>query len=119
MNNIRAIITRTIIASSVALCSIVAVPALTFAAPNCNLKRDLRGANLSKCDLTGAILAFADLRGANLTEATLGGASLAGANLFGADFTNADLEGAFLRPGISRADMKGATGLDKVKGLVD
>ena len=94
MNNMRAIITRTIIASSVALCAIVAVPDLTFAAPDCNLQRDLENADLSLCNLIGADLAFADLSGANMAFADLSGANLSGAN------------------------MEGATGLDTAKGLV-
>jgi len=56
MNNIRAII-----AASVALCAIVVVPDLTFAAPDCNLKRDL-----VRADLSGCFLILADLSGANL-----------------------------------------------------
>ena len=129
MNNMRAIITRTIIVASVALYAIVAVPDLTFAAPDCNLKRDLENADLSGCNLTGANLGGANLTGANLIGANLTGANLIGADMIGAnlwradltdaDFTNADLENAFIRPGISRADMEGATGLDTVKGLVD
>ena len=95
----RAIVTRAVIAASVALCAIVAVPALTFAAPDCNLQRDLVNADLSGCDLRGADLTYA--------------------NLEGADFTDADLTDALRRPGISRADMDGPKGLATVKGLVD
>jgi uncharacterized protein YjbI with pentapeptide repeats len=119
MNNMRAIITRTIIAASVALCAIVAVPDLTFAASNCNLERNLVGANLSGCDLTLANLSYANLEGANLRGANLRGANLSIADLSGADFTDADLTDAYLRPGISRADMEGVKGLDTVTGLVD
>ena len=104
MNNMRAITTRIIIAASVAICAIVAVPDLTFAAPDCNLERDLVRANLSGCYLRGA-----DLSRANLWDATLAGA----------DFTGANLTDAFRRPGISRADMDGVIGLDTVTGLVD
>jgi hypothetical protein len=99
MNNMRAIITRALVALSVALCAIVVVPDLTFAASNCNLKRYLVTANLTGADLTNA-----DLTGANLDRA---------------NFTDADLSGAVRRPGISRADMKGADGLETVKGLID
>ena len=82
MNNMRAIITRAIVGASVALCAIVAVPDLTFAAPDCNLKRNTTTtANLSGCNLIGANLILADLSGANLE----------GANLFGADLEGADL----------------------------
>ena len=93
MNNTRAITTRTIIASSVALCAIVAVPALTFAAPNCTLKRDLRNADLSGCDLSRANLSGADVSGANLLLANLSGANLSEANLSGANVEGATLTG--------------------------
>jgi uncharacterized protein YjbI with pentapeptide repeats len=53
---------------------------------------DLRGANLTKANLTGA-----DLRGANLTEANLIGADLRGASMLLARLTRADLRGADLR----------------------
>ena len=129
MNHMRAITTRAIIAASVAVCAIMAVPALTFAAPDCNLKRNLIGANLSGCNLTGANLwsanliaanlVAADLTNANLTNANLSGANLWEATLTNADFTNADLTNAFIRPGIRRADMEGVIGLDKVRGLID
>ena len=104
MNNMRAIITRTIIVASVALYAIVAVPDLTFAAPNCNLQRDLENADLSQCNLHGANLRGDDPWGANLTKA---------------DFTNADLTDAFRRPGINRADLAGVKGLDSIVGLAD
>ena len=116
MNNMRAIITRTIIAASVAICAIVAVPDLTFA---CNLERDLVHANLSGCYLRGADLVGADLSRAYLIGANLSYADLSYAYLRGADFTGADLTDAFRRPGISRADMDGVIGLDTVTGLVD
>ena len=112
MNNMRAIITRTIIAASVALCAIVAVPDLTFAAPDCNLQRDLENADLSRCDLSDAILIGADLTGADLE-----GANLSGAILAGADFTDADLTDALRRPGISRAELKGAKGVERSTGI--
>jgi uncharacterized protein YjbI with pentapeptide repeats len=114
MNNMRAITTRAIIAASVAVCAIVAVPALKFAAPNCNLKRDLKGADLSRCGLGGANLKGHDLHGAKLSFANLRDAQLSGA-----DFTDADLTNALRRPGISRADLDGPKGLATVKGLVD
>ena len=59
------------------------------------------------------------LEGANLWGADLRGARLTFANLTGADFTGANLTDAFRRPGISRADMDGAEGLDSSIGLVD
>ena len=46
-------------------------------------------------------------------------AHLWSATLDRANFTDADLSGAVRRPGISRADMKGADGLETVKGLID
>ena len=73
MNNMRAIITRAIIAASVAVCAIMAVPDLTFAAPDCNLERNLVRADLSGCDLSGA-----NLTNANLSDAILRGADLTG-----------------------------------------
>ena len=57
-----AVIIRSIATVSIVLSGLAFLPALTFAAPNCNLKRDLTGADLSGCDLTGA-----DLHGANLS----------------------------------------------------
>ena len=66
--------------------------------------QDLRGRDFSGQDLSLAVLTLANLRGANLT---------------GANFTNTDLTDAVRRPGISRADLDGAEGLDTVKGLVD
>ena len=117
MNNMRAIITRTIIAASVALCSIVAVPDLTFAAPDCNLQRDLSSANLSGCYLRGARLFFADLTRANLTSADLTGANLTDAKLTGANLTDADLLGAYRIILISRAELKGAKGVERSTGI--
>ena len=139
MANMRAITIRAIIAASVALCAIVVVPALTFAAPNCNQRRNLVGANLSGCNLTGANLSECNLTGANLSGCNLTGANLIGANLsdanrFGADVNCANLRGAdltvatlsganltlaFRRPGISRIQLEGAEGLDTVEGLLD
>ena len=60
-----------------------------------------------------------DLEGADLGSANLKGRDLRGAKLSFADLRGADLSDAVRRPGISRADMEGATGLDTVKGLVD
>ena len=91
MNNMRAITTRAIIAASVALCAIVAVPDLTVAAPDCNLRRNLVRADLSGCDLSRANLSGADLSGAYLYRANLTGATMAGANLSGANLTGANL----------------------------
>lgn len=86
---------------------------------------DLRDANLSGLDLSGAEFTGADLRGANLTRSDLTDATLTGADLGnarledtvlrGADLTGADFPGALLQ-GVSLAgqalqgsDMSGAT----------
>ena len=60
-----------------------------------------------------------DLTNANLTGANLTGANLTAVDLEGAILWGADLSGAFRRPGISRADLDGAEGLDTARGLVD
>jgi len=109
MNHMRTSTIRALVALSFALCALAFVPSLTFAAPNCNLQRNLVKADLSGCNLSSADLSSADLSSANLTDA----------NLTDADFTDADLTDALRRPGISRADMDGVKGLDKVKGLID
>ena len=57
-------------------------------------------------DYSGRDLSGRDLSSANLTVAKLTGAVRPG-------------PGAVRRPGISRADLEGAKGLDTVKGLVD
>jgi uncharacterized protein YjbI with pentapeptide repeats len=85
---------------------------------------DLRRANLSGLNLTGAVLDHADLRGADLssaelTEASLMHARLEGADLHksvlyhtlfvGADLRNADLSGsAMYRTSFKGADLTGA-----------
>ena len=70
-------------------------------------------------DLRGRDFSGQDLYGANLYGADLTGANLSGADLSGANFTNTDLTDAVRRPGISRADLDGAEGLDTARGLVD
>lgn len=57
----------------------------------------LRGADLSRSDLTGIELSKADLRGANLMRADLSGANLEGANLSRANLEAANLQGASLK----------------------
>ena len=52
---------------------------------------DLSGADLSGADLRSANLSGADLSGANLRSADLSGANLSGANLRSADLSGADL----------------------------
>jgi uncharacterized protein YjbI with pentapeptide repeats len=78
--------------------------------------RDLRGANLSEANLSGAILdetnlAGANLWGANLSRADLEVAILSGANLVGANLSRANLLRAHLlganlwRANLSRANL--------------
>jgi hypothetical protein len=61
---------------------------------------DLRGAVLSGADLRDAVLSYADLSGANLRDAVLSGAVLSGADLSYADLSYADLSGANLRDAV-------------------
>lgn len=61
-----------------------------------NCKANLRGANLSKADLTNAKLVYINLSHTDLTNANLTNAKLWNANLEGADLTNAELIGADL-----------------------
>jgi uncharacterized protein YjbI with pentapeptide repeats len=66
--------------------------------PRANLAcADLRSANCTGADFTGANLVCADLRSANCTGADFTGADLRSANLTRADFTGADFTGANLR----------------------
>jgi hypothetical protein len=65
---------------------------------------DLRGADLSRQDLTGASFEEADLGSANLEEAGLEHADLTRARLAGANLRNARLSSAVL----SGADLRGA-----------
>ena len=58
---------------------------------------NLRGADLSYADLSGADLRSANLRSANLSYADLRSANLRYANLSGADLRSADLRSANLR----------------------
>jgi hypothetical protein len=57
-------------------------------------RANLRSANLSGANLSGADLRSANLSGANLRGADLSGANLSGANLRGADLSGADLRSA-------------------------
>ena len=70
-------------------------------------------------DLRGRDFSGQDLSGANLT-ANLSGAILTGLILFGAKnpLTDPGMTRVFRRPGISRADLKEAKGLDTVRGLM-
>ncbi len=83
------------------------------------LEADLKGANLSKADLTGANLREADLRkanlsGAHLVRANLREADLKWADLRGADLSEANLWDAVLchanlrKATLSKADLTGA-----------
>jgi hypothetical protein len=60
--------------------------------------RDTRipGGNLSRANLSRAVLIHADLTGANLARADLSGADLTGAHLTGAHLSYADLTGGYL-----------------------
>ena len=67
-------------------------------------KRDCKGWELMRADLSGA-----DLSGANLSGANLSGANLRWSNLSGADLSKADLYGANLsETRLSKADLYGA-----------
>jgi hypothetical protein len=69
----------------------------------------LRVANLSKADLSGAVLNWADLRGADLSGSVLRGAQLTASQLRGADLSEADLSGAHLSESdLSEADLREA-----------
>jgi hypothetical protein len=68
---------------------------------------DLSGADLRRADLSGADLRRADLSGADLSGADLRRADLSGADLSGADLSGADLSGAYLSGAYLRmADLK-------------
>ncbi len=60
------------------------------------LRSSLAGADLSRCDLTGARLSSIDLTGANLFNANLTEADLTGSCLIGANLTHANLADAKL-----------------------
>ena len=74
---------------------------------------NLRGADLSVANLSGANLRGADLSGANLKRADLSGADLRGANLKWADLSEGDLRGANLKgadlseASLREADLRG------------
>ncbi len=71
---------------------------------------DLSGANLNKTILRQANLSGINLNGANLSEADLKRANLNGANLSEADLSGADLSGAVLGLAIlKQANLNGAT----------
>jgi hypothetical protein len=81
---------------------------------------DLRDANLSAADLSGAYLIEADLSRANLSRANLSGAylieaDLRGANLRGANLRGADLSGANLHDA-NLHDANGIIGLGSPDG---
>jgi uncharacterized protein YjbI with pentapeptide repeats len=73
------------------LSSILTAHAAWLADPNIGTRADLRGANLTDVNLSGADLRRADLSGANLSGTDLRGANLSGANLSGADLRRANL----------------------------
>jgi uncharacterized protein YjbI with pentapeptide repeats len=83
------------------------------------MRTDLSGANLSAANFSNADLSRALMRFANLTGANLRGAKLTGADLSGADLTGADLTGAdATEADFGGTTLKGAKGLDTVKGLI-
>jgi pentapeptide repeat protein len=57
---------------------------------------ELRGANLSRKNLSGVTLENTDLRGTNFSSADLTGSNFSNADLRGADLRNAHLQGANL-----------------------
>ncbi|MCZ6632815.1 MAG: pentapeptide repeat-containing protein [bacterium] len=63
-------------------------------------KRDFRGIDFLKVNLSGADLRDADLRDADLGWADLSGANLSGANLTGARLLFTDLTGANLKDAV-------------------
>ncbi|PKV82853.1 pentapeptide repeat-containing protein [Streptomyces sp. TLI_146] len=70
---------------------------------------NLKGADLSDADLSGAVLRRADLRDTNMRGANMHHADLEDALLDGADLLDADLSGAVLRHALmNRADLSGA-----------
>lgn len=92
MKHVGILTIRVLIAIFFSVSGLAFFPDLTFAAPDCDITRDLDHADLSGCDLIGA-----DLSGAHLLGATLTGAKLSLADLGGADLRNADLGGAEMR----------------------
>lgn len=78
---------------------------------------DLRGANLSLANLSGANLFQVDLRGADLSRANLSRADLSGANLRWASLFQADLSSANLRWANVGWSIFGNVDLSQVKGL--
>jgi hypothetical protein len=69
---------------------------------------DLRGANLSRVDLSGACLSKADLEMANLRGTVLRAADLTSARLNGADISAAHVEGAVLH----KTDLSGVRAIE-------
>jgi hypothetical protein len=70
---------------------------------------DLRSANLTRADLTEAMLAKADLHWANLTEANLAASFLPEANLTTANLTRTNFSGAALpKADLTMANLTGA-----------
>jgi hypothetical protein len=90
-------------------------------------RANLRGADLSRTDLLGAILRGADLsrtdlydanlRGADLSRTDLSRTDLSRTDLYGADLSHADLYGADLSGAILWGTIFGGVDLSTVKGL--
>jgi uncharacterized protein YjbI with pentapeptide repeats len=79
--------------------------------------KDLRGYNFFKANLAGAKLAGCNLEGVNLRGAVLRYADLTLADLSGADLREVKFTGAFVDyANFDGADLRGATGLDLMKG---
>jgi hypothetical protein len=81
------------------------------------LNANLSGAGLSRADLSGAVLFRANLSGAHLLDANLSGAGLWDADLSGAVLFDADLSGAqLLRANLSKALRLTQPQLDAARG---
>jgi hypothetical protein len=82
---------------------------------------ELRGANLTKANLSGVHLLWADLRGAYLRRADLRGANLRGANLSEATLLNSHLDETIFERAVvgstvfGSVDLSSCIGLDSVK----
>jgi uncharacterized protein YjbI with pentapeptide repeats len=133
LNKIDCVIRRIILIFFVTIVSLLILVGLTTAYTKADIVKlktsktcegcNLRGANLSKADLTNANLSKADLTGANLGSANLTKADLSGAKLVdvvlskadlsGAKLINANLFGAYLSDvNLSGTDLSGAKWTD-------
>jgi uncharacterized protein YjbI with pentapeptide repeats len=104
--------------SSIALVTVLALPALASDPEHVEKLRETR--SCAKCDLSDAILTGETLNGANLEGANLRGAKLGQATLYrallrAADLTGADLNGADL----SGANLENAIGINLTGAITD